>query len=258
MCGMKDSLRSKITPRNLVSSTTGMGVPFSSRVGYGWGLRNLQKCMHTVLEGENLNPLVSAQSADDCDIVRSIKQRMRAALDKRLPVTELHAIAAIMDPSQRNLITLQDYLTQRGTTAVDLLTEAIQKYVGVADSSTTSSEFENQEVVDSASSRPWKRAKLELLSKHAGSAPSRAQEIQQFRCLSVSPDDVMTWWESQQNTYPNISKLARALLAIPATSVPSERIFSLTGLAINAKRSGPLPSSVDKMIFVHENVHLTL
>ena len=28
-----------------------------------WGLRNLQKCMHTVLEGENLNPLVSAQSA---------------------------------------------------------------------------------------------------------------------------------------------------------------------------------------------------
>ena len=63
MCGMKDSLRSKTTPRNLVSSTTGTGVPFSSRMGSGWGLRNLQKCMHTVLEVENLNPLVSAQSA---------------------------------------------------------------------------------------------------------------------------------------------------------------------------------------------------
>jgi len=48
MCGMKDSLRSKTTPRNLVSSTTGTGVPFSSRMGSGWGLRNLQKCMHTV------------------------------------------------------------------------------------------------------------------------------------------------------------------------------------------------------------------
>ena len=52
MCGMKDSLRSKTTPRNLVSSTTGTGVPFSSKEGSGWGLRNLQKCMHTVLEGE--------------------------------------------------------------------------------------------------------------------------------------------------------------------------------------------------------------
>ena len=32
-------------------------------MGSGWGLRNLQKCMHTVLERENLNSLVSAQSA---------------------------------------------------------------------------------------------------------------------------------------------------------------------------------------------------
>jgi len=56
MCGMKDSLLSKTTPRNLVSSTTGTGVPFSSRMGSRWGLRNLQKCMHTVLDGENLNP----------------------------------------------------------------------------------------------------------------------------------------------------------------------------------------------------------
>ena len=63
MCGIKDSLQLKTTPRNLVSSTTGMGVLFSRRVGSWWDLRNLHKCMHTVLEGENLNPLVSAQSA---------------------------------------------------------------------------------------------------------------------------------------------------------------------------------------------------
>ena len=40
-------------------STTGTGVPFR-RVGFGWSLRNLQKCMHTVLEGDNT--LASAQS----------------------------------------------------------------------------------------------------------------------------------------------------------------------------------------------------
>ena len=57
MCGMKESFRSKITPRNLVSSTTGTGVPFRSRVGSGWCLRNLQKCMHTVPGGENMNPV---------------------------------------------------------------------------------------------------------------------------------------------------------------------------------------------------------
>ena len=80
MCGMKDSLRSKITPRNLVSSTTGTGVPFSSRVGSGWGLRNLQKCMHTVLEEENLNvspvckfiETLLEVTLDNMDMLRSV------------------------------------------------------------------------------------------------------------------------------------------------------------------------------------------
>ena len=70
ICGMKDSLRSKTTPRNLVSSTTGTGIPFSNRMGSGWGLRNLQKCMHTVLKEENLNPL--EVTLNNMDMLRSV------------------------------------------------------------------------------------------------------------------------------------------------------------------------------------------
>ena len=40
----------KDNAQDLVSSTTGTRVPFSRRVGSEWGLRNLQKCMHTILE----------------------------------------------------------------------------------------------------------------------------------------------------------------------------------------------------------------
>ena len=42
--------------KNFVSSTTGIGVPFSSNIGSGCSLRSLQKCMQTVLEVENLKP----------------------------------------------------------------------------------------------------------------------------------------------------------------------------------------------------------
>ena len=38
-----------------------------------------------------------------------------------------------------------------------------------------------------------------------------------------------------------------------ATSAPSERIFSVAGLTVNARRSSLAPSSMDKIIFVHEN-----
>lgn len=35
------------------------------------------------------------------------------------------------------------------------------------------------------------------------------------------------YWKHYQHKYPNVSRLARKILAIPATSVTSERLFSL-------------------------------
>jgi len=193
------------------------------------------------------------ESPNDCLIVKSMKQRMRQRLDYRLPVREVHIVAAMLDPSQRNLNAVQEYLSERGMTAVDLLTQVIKQNLG--DPASTAAQ-ETAESSDANELHPWKKAKLELLSKHVVSAPSRALEIQQFRCLSVAPDNVLEWWESQQQTYPTLSRLARVILAIPATSAPSERVFSLAGLTINARRSSLAPSSVDKVLFVHENSSL--
>jgi len=41
-------------------------------------------------------------------------------------------------------------------------------------------------------------------------------------CICVDP---LEWWRTQTETYRGLSHLARAVLAIPATSAPSERIF---------------------------------
>jgi hypothetical protein len=38
--------------------------------------------------------------------------------------------------------------------------------------------------------------------------------------------DILAWWKSQSETYPNLSKMARVYLAVPATSASSERLFS--------------------------------
>ena len=133
---------------------------------------------------------------------------MRQSLDYRLPITEMHVVGAMLDPSQRNLNALQDYLSARGKTAVDLLSRAVQQYVGDSAAQPT---VNNPETTDDSSVRPWKKAKHELLSKHVMSAPSGSREIQQYRCLSVAPDNILTWWESQQQMYPTLSKLARAV-----------------------------------------------
>jgi len=101
-----------------------------------------------------------------------------------------HVVAATLDPSQRNFNAAQEYLFQPGMTAVDLLSGANEQYVGDQEPPSTQ---QNPETTDD-DVRRWKRVKLDLLCKHTVPTPSRSHEIQQFRCLSISPDNILTWW----------------------------------------------------------------
>ena len=47
------------------------------------------------------------ESPNDCQVVKLMKQRIRQSLNYRLPITELHVVAAMLDPSQRNLNAVQ-------------------------------------------------------------------------------------------------------------------------------------------------------
>ena len=65
--------------------------------------------------------------------------------------------------------------------------------------------------------------------------------------------NVLNWWKENQKSYPNLFKLAKAYLHIPATSVPSERIFSLAGYIVCDRRSRILADNVNKAIFLKRN-----
>ena len=38
--------------------------------------------------------------------------------------------------------------------------------------------------------------------------------------------DILQWWKDNSKLFPNLSKMAQELLAIPGTAVPSERVNS--------------------------------
>ena len=57
--------------------------------------------------------------------------------------------------------------------------------------------------------------------------------------------------------YPTLVQLAKQYLAIPASSVPSERAFSAAGHIANERRSCLLPDSITMLVlvFLAENLH---
>lgn len=68
--------------------------------------------------------------------------------------------------------------------------------------------------------------------------------------------DPLTWWKSNECKYPHIAKMARCYLAVPGSSVPSERVFSTAGDIVTAKRSTLSPDNVDTLVFLKKNLKL--
>ena len=67
---------------------------------------------------------------------------------------------------------------------------------------------------------------------------------------------IFEWWKVNEPRFPNISKLAKSILCIPATSTASERIFSSAGTTISKKRNCLKPENMDKILFLNKNFHI--
>ena len=70
--------------------------------------------------------------------------------------------------------------------------------------------------------------------------------------------DPLGWWSSHQHMLPYLCKVARHLLCIPATSVPSERVFSTAGDVVTAQRSCLSAEHVDMLVFLKTNAHINV
>lgn len=64
----------------------------------------------------------------------------------------------------------------------------------------------------------------------------------------------LKWWSMHQHDYYYVSKLALKYLPIPATSAPSERVFSAAGLTIAKDRARLDPDRANEVVFLHDNI----
>ena len=69
-------------------------------------------------------------------------------------------------------------------------------------------------------------------------------------------DDPLLWWKEREMLYPLVAKLAKKYLAIPASTAPSERVFSVAKNILQKKRWNLLLSRLSKHIFLRKNSKL--
>ena len=71
--------------------------------------------------------------------------------------------------------------------------------------------------------------------------------------IKLSKLDPLDWWQENKTKYPHIAVLARKWLSVPATSTPSERVFSICGIVNTAKRSKMNGKSIENQVLIHNN-----
>jgi hypothetical protein len=216
-------------------------------------------------------------------VIQELKTLLSTNLDKRFPVIPLTICAFLLDPSQLK-IDIDRYLVQNQTTKELILFSMLKQFkinhasqvreiqnistLSTSSSATTTSiptspslMKRNLSVEFSHVSTPnLKKLRENLIQKHAPTPVSNADpvvdEIQNYLKLDVGCDDVFKFWQTSSNTYPHLRSLAQIVLAIPATSIPSEQVFSITGLIMNAKRTMLSPENVGKIQVIHDNYDL--
>jgi hypothetical protein len=66
--------------------------------------------------------------------------------------------------------------------------------------------------------------------------------------VEASQTDVLEYWRIKTSIYPSLAGMARCYLAIPATSAPSERVFSHCKNIVGPQRGRLSPTSIGNLL----------
>ena len=81
-------------------------------------------------------------------------------------------------------------------------------------------------------------------------------EINGYLSLPPSPEneDPLLWWKISKRQFPLLASVAKKILCIPATSVPSERAFSTAGHILSPQRNRLGVETLNMLCFLHHNL----
>ena len=98
-----------------------------------------------------------------------------------------------------------------------------------------------------------------LLMTNQGTREQEGSPLQQEMKLYETYDspsrsaDICQWWKMYETTFPMLARMAKMILAIPASSAMSERVFSAGSRTVTCYRGNLAPAKVEEMVGIKAN-----
>lgn len=186
--------------------------------------------------------------------IKTAAQILLTKMEKRFPVTKSMVAAAILDPSIQHIAAIDEWLDEKMITRAQLIRDIIAEMNIELDFQ--SHDFQPEQPQQQNEPQKYGDIRLMLLQKHSvlnRENSSVENELKNFKNIREQIPDVLLFWKSQESNFPNIAKIAKVLLAIPATSAKSESCFSSAGALLCSRRAAIEPLRAEKILFIHDN-----
>ncbi|XP_071051249.1 E3 SUMO-protein ligase ZBED1-like [Onthophagus taurus] len=104
----------------------------------------------------------------------------------------------------------------------------------------------------------WEHFDIKAKQEFSASTPTHSAEAQIKQYLDLPLVDrklnPLDFWESKKEMFPQLYKLANKYLCVPATSVPSERVFSKADELTKDRRSRLSSNMINEIMFLNSNM----
>ena len=200
--------------------------------------------------------------------VRDLKTRLDQNLKNRtghLEENEIHAMATLLDWRYKNCYFMSNAAKEKSESR---LVELLRQEVGtIPPLPGADQDIFGGVVVDEANnnSKGCLEDAFEAIRKKARmddtAEPVETEEnvIKEFLRSKLKEQNLASWSKYEEESQGSdirlaLCKLARKFLTPPPTSTNSERLFSVAGQVMDEKRAKTLPDSLEKILFLRENI----
>jgi zinc finger BED domain-containing protein 1 (E3 SUMO-protein ligase ZBED1) len=189
--------------------------------------------------------LLQSDDTEEAEVA-TLKDAMSRSLGKRWESPGMLAlVSSFLDPRFKNL----DFASR----------DAYEEVVTIVRQEFDGLETGNEQAITSPPTPAQERSSMAaFFGLTAHSTVRRTTELDAYIGLPqldpLEENDPIIWWKANRHAYPTLAKLARKYLAIKATSVPSEQLFSAAGNIVTEKRTRLKPKVVSDLIFV-KSIH---
>ncbi|XP_060774450.1 E3 SUMO-protein ligase ZBED1-like [Neoarius graeffei] len=207
-----------------------------------------------------------AESDQDTDLTKEIKSRALHYIEDKYndPVTqELLDITSFLDPRFKTAYISEEnvpYIKDRVKMEMEQVAQKEQRACVTTHPMPPSA----AEEPPSTSTGKQKRSLASFFKSKAVPASSSTVQLEdtikaELDNYLITPtidgeQDPLAWWRVHHVNFPWLSKLARKYLCIPATSSPSERLFSASGNIVTCQHASLKPAKVNMLVFLAKNL----